>query len=120
MENRIKPEDVLAAYKATGVLCMQNSYVGLRGGKRAACGMGALYIFEHPNISENMVGPTGMWCSSWCLKKWGKSYMLGFGDGFDDADRSMENIESEVQYTMGYCDGRASRKLILEEGLTFQ
>jgi hypothetical protein len=98
---RITPEEVVEAYRKTGLKPMPGAYHRESG---HACGLGALAIAD---------GADDCWISGWInthplLKG---VYGGGFINGFDQKPEDLEHQDGwEDEYVLGYQDGDAARK----------
>lgn len=99
---RITPDEVLAAYKATGLKPARYLwYTEDNGG--CACAMGALIAWKYPGELEAVdEDDIEIKCDDISSCDWGLSYSCGFVTGFDSGDLPSERSE-EWQY--GFDDG---------------
>lgn len=117
---RISPQDVLSAAKATGVALVQRVNCGNgRPGTgffnfrkscteppKRACALGALFLAQNqkPHYGEIDV----QW---WADRSFERSYRQGFAEGFD-GDPPNEKLASDTMYSTGYDDGVAVAKAV--------
>jgi len=108
---RITPEEVLAAYKATGLRPEQAEWaIEYEGGSRCACGLGAIFSSKVENGFQTLYG--SLYSESDLIGDelgLSPSYIYGFTYGFDGQPsppitQPNEREESE----RGYRDGRAA------------
>jgi hypothetical protein len=104
---KIKPEQVIEAYKKTGLIPKQK--VTLKDG--CACGLGAIYALEHGAEKKDWIGLLHV-ISSFNDKD--KDYGIGFADGFDGLPRAYIEFS---EYRTGHEDGKAAWKAVVESGL---
>lgn len=106
---RITPEQVVEAYKTTGLKPVR--HITLKDG--CACGLGAVYA-QKLNVRTECVGEVFTE-----IKKYGlsPSYVSGFIAGFDGVDfDEMRDVLIEDE-SIGYEDGQAAWKAVVDAGL---
>lgn len=110
--NRITPEQVVAAYQATGLTPLQSSYAGrdAEGHVCAACGLTAMAAAEGVAIDELIMHfLPGIHIRRELYKKFGytEEYLVGFADGFDQSP-VLRVFDDGEPYHDGYEDGKAA------------
>lgn len=108
---RIKPEEVKAAYKATGLRperCRAYSTVDPDG--PCACGVGAFAFRMHGGMGKDF------WLTSFAMELlmndgYSATYLSGFVDGFDGRNRHWCDADER----MGAIDGAAAAALVFGE-----
>jgi hypothetical protein len=73
MRDRITPEQVTAAYAATGLRPVRG--ITLRADGACGCPMAALFLQA---ARPAAVYPSGREIYSWCLRQWGELYITAF------------------------------------------
>lgn len=103
MSRRVSPEEVVAAYKATGAKPKQGKWCRKDYcGDVMACGLGVMYYQEthDHNASASEV-------EAWATQRYGAKYVANFIVGFDCPDFRPE-YKLEGDACRGFCDGRAA------------
>ena len=103
---RITPEEVLAAYKAIGLVPVEASTFRILDGARCGCAVGALINIEKPGSGYN---------EQWLMKKgYNINYIEGFTAGFDGISKSFFTARLKTDENMlGYNDGLLVREHIM-------
>jgi hypothetical protein len=105
--NRITPEEVVTAYKETGLRPGRGAYFPDDG---CACGLGVLYYRDKPDHMGTI--------TAYFDNKLGYDYRLGFVVGFDGEYFGYGVIgKPSDDYKVGYEDGRACWQACVEAGL---
>lgn len=110
---RITPEEVKAAYEATGLTPERSSYLStLPDGKtKCACGMGAWAIANGAPDSLTSLA-MNKWLGSHGIND---DYRLGFVRGFDSLSFKSFLHRDHDKIQTGYADGKAAAALIFAE-----
>lgn len=109
---RIKPEDVVAAYKETGVRPKARvSMIKYENNMAYCCGAGVI-AYKEIGLQMAKLG-AAMKCLT---KKYTKNYIHGFTYGFDDQDMwYLKTLMENEEFSAGYEDGKAAAKLVFGE-----
>lgn len=104
---RITPERVIEAYKATRLTPMRGGYFPKEG---CACGLGAIATELRLDVSSNLT------ITKELDLLMNSSYRAGFARGFDGDERY--DAANPVEFEAGYQDGQAAWRAAIEDGLT--
>jgi hypothetical protein len=99
--NRITPEQVVEAYKETGLKPRQRVFLV----DKCACGLGVLAAHD-ANINNSYDA------YDWAVTQYGEDYVESFWRGFDD-----RSTTPQYEQHIGYEDGRACWQAVVEAGL---
>src|ERR1700682_5004818 len=102
--NRIKPEEVVAAYRVIGFAPIQRNFRCGAG----CCGLTAVY---QASTGRCYVGNSEL--IIWSNKIFGRQYVAGFIRGFDGGDDVLDCASSD-----GFQDGKAAWQSCVDAGLT--
>ncbi|WAH35007.1 hypothetical protein [Alicyclobacillus dauci] len=105
---RITPEQVVEAYKATGLKPMQGDYFPEQG---CACGIGCMSRTVVGLLPEEDFDPISIMEDAFNVSH---NYVVGFTRGFDNLDNK-EIYGNDMKD--GYADGQAAWKAVVEVGL---
>lgn len=101
---RITVEEVLEAYRVTGMKPSKGTYcIGLDSNP-CGCAMGALAIAAGICPGMALVG-------NWSIEQFGQPYSDAFEDGFDGKVRRFTNKRAK----QGYADGQAAAAAVFQE-----
>lgn len=105
---RITPEQVVEAYKATGLKPMRGWYFQ---NKDCACGLGAIAANGGCSRNEDRA-------DRWLVRNGGfhHSYIGGFAGGFDGEQSLVPGANAE-EYKQGYADGQSAWNAVVDAGL---
>jgi hypothetical protein len=104
---RITPEEVVAAYRATGLKPAQTDTLYTdESGALCGCAVGALWLANHSNCT-NPIGENNSY--GWGARKYGVQYFTDFYNGFDGIDGYIPETEH------GFSDGRAAWSAVERE-----
>ena len=103
MMRRIKPQEVLAAYRKTGLKPVRRKF----GGKTCGCPATAMYVAAHggKNGTRNLV-------INWMAATYGGRYASGF---FAGVDGFPEEACSPTSF-QGWADGKQVARAVFGEG----
>lgn len=114
-ERRVTPEEVKAAYEATGAEPRRRTWVTPKRGMSVvencgdaqACGLGVMFLKERQpsKISEDTWNAASYYAKS----EFGEDYVQGFVSGFDNPGHVPGHKGRECQ---GFCDGKAAAELM--------
>lgn len=97
---RIRPDEVVHAYKQTGLRPVRHGYFPAIG---CACGLGAMFYTTHNKIDNTRT------VNEFFDELYGSTYRCAFASGFD-------NDEYNTHYA-GYEDGCAAWQAVVDAGL---
>ena len=127
--NRIKPEEVLNAFKELDMVGAPGLYVDIKHKEKeaihCACGLGIMYMKELDYKKEDTrlvidLDDNESAISHYFDNKYPEAYRVGFVNGFDaEIQHSHSNYLNNEAYDNGYEDGKNSRELLIKEGLFF-
>jgi hypothetical protein len=112
-ESRIQPEEVTAAYKATGLREIREVYCDRVSGVLCGCPLTALYLVAHPKARRS---PAYL-CKAvdtWAGKKYGSWYTRTFTAAFDSGVGNLDRY-AEQRAIDGFDDGRAVARAVWME-----
>jgi hypothetical protein len=108
---RITPQEVVEAYRKTGIKPIEGYYLRDDDGVRCGCALGALYLAAGNPFND-------MEASSWATQTFGIEYECAFMGAFDGIDEEEES-DSEECVTIARMDGIAAREACIAAGLEF-
>lgn len=103
---RITVEEVLEAYRVTGLVPRRGTYCMTIFGARCGCAVGALGAANSIAV-ENL--------SCWAGELYGTEYLAGFLNGFD---KEIYVVEESDEILAGYADGQAVAAAVFPQGAT--
>jgi hypothetical protein len=120
--NRIKPEEVVNAYKETGLKPKQGRYFEEEGERICACGLGAIFdqkwgLPDGSDLSDHSTMDS--YVGGILQEEYPNTYIIGFAMGFDqkipagDFYGKTENLK--IQYETGYEDGKVAFETAIKE-----
>lgn len=115
-KNRIKPEEVVEAFKSTGLTPERGNYFS----HGCACGLGAVYAAKHITLNKVYNADDDLIISHDLDDEYGISYRIGFVNGFDgsphvfDVQQFSRQKYVEEEYRAGYEDGKAAYELSIQ------
>jgi hypothetical protein len=108
--DRITPEQVVAAYKATGLTPKRNEWFCYR--TNSACGMGAISVQAQGKEEADARGTF-----HWIADRYDADYRQGFESGFDGDKRETFDWLSPARRAnrnLGYDDGQAAAEAVFD------
>lgn len=98
--NRVLPEQVVEAFRHTGLKPMQGDFFPIEG---CACGLGAIFTYLCKDKNEDV--------AEWCENEYGDDYVQAFAAGFDGSETSIYREKNKSAYN----DGKSSWELAKEK-----
>jgi hypothetical protein len=122
MEKRITVEEVIEAYKETGLKPKRGRYFqdfklvdreNYRYIPQCACGMGAIYAYNKKNEAnyDSQINQI-----LFIDELYSSSYRCGFANGFDGVE-SQEKYHKYKRYGLGYEDGQKAYQAVVDLGM---
>lgn len=115
---RISADEVLAAYRKTGLRPICEVYIDRKGDFLCGCPLGAIYVSKHPRAKNLPISDLYVKADEWADKVYGVQFTLAFTAAFD---RGMEDADdvicpySDPRSVDGWIDGRAAAQAIFGE-----
>lgn len=106
---RVTSDEVLSAYRKSGMLPLREFYVDKEGDRLCGCPLGALYLAKHPREKQDDCGLLYVRVDDWAETRYGVEYVIAFTAAFD---YGIGNLEPTCSYAEqrsidGFNDGRA-------------
>lgn len=115
---RITPEQVVEAYRKTGLKPVRERWVAWSGGECVVCGLSAVAIAAGNEAKEIEQRTIKTRCIGEMLGL-PIEYVGGFADGFDDESVSESRLRDSEEFIAGHADGIAAREAVLAAGMEF-
>lgn len=113
---KIFTREVKRAYDKIGYTPKTHTTIDVVG--QYCCGLGALYLDSHTKNKDINTSFTTV--SKWADRKFGKSYVNGFIEGFDNFRLSLKDFcpgnTSKKHYWEGVKDGKRIASILNKEG----
>jgi hypothetical protein len=105
----IKAQQVLDAYKTTGLKPVRNDY-----GDEITCGcpVVALWIAAGRPAQFNDIPTVPVHAGDWLIGEYGQAYATGFLNGIDGLDTG-HKFDNQVEYRRGRNDGLATAEALV-------